>query len=92
MVKLCLLVSVFAIAQGSYTVELETLIEETIATWQIRSPTLLVKGDLPSICTRLEWILCLSTEFDTDNLVQHLALIYKERKLDGVVAADWLGG
>ena len=33
---------------------------------------------------RLEWILCLSTEFDTDNLVQHLALIYKQRKQNGV--------
>ena len=88
--KLGLIVSLFAIAQASYTVELEHFIEDTISTWQLRSPTLEVQGDLPSICMRLEWILCLS--FDTDNLVQHLALIYKQRKLDGVAAADWLGG
>ena len=84
MVKCCLVVSLFAIAQGSYSVELETFIEETISTWQLVSPTLLVQGDLPSLCMRLEWILCLSTDFDTDNLVQHLALIYNQRKQDGV--------
>ena len=84
MSKLGLVVSLFAIAQGSYTAELEHFIEDAISTWQLRSPTLVVQGDLPSICMRLEWILCLSTEFDTDNLVQHLALIFKQRKQDGV--------
>ena len=84
MSKLSLIVSLFAIAQGSYPDELEHFIEDTITTWKLRSPTLVVRGDLPSICMRLEWILCLSTEFDTDNLVQHLALIFKQRKQDGV--------
>ena len=44
--KLGLIISLFAIAQGSYTVELEHFIEDTNTTWQLRSPTLVVQGAL----------------------------------------------
>ena len=46
MMKLGLIVSLFAIAQASYTVELEHFIEDTNTTWQLRSPTLVVQGAL----------------------------------------------
>ena len=75
----------FCSAHGSDTEEFETFIEDIIDSWQLRSPTLISQGDLPQLCMRLEWALCLTTDSDTNDLVKHLALIHEKRTQDGII-------
>ena len=77
---------IFAIAHGSEIVEFENFIEGIIDSWQLRSPTLIVQGDMPQLCVRLEWALCLLKEdSEMDELAEHMATIHKLRKQDGVI-------
>ena len=76
---------IFSIANGSDTEEFEKFIEDIIDTWQLLSPALIAQGELPQLCMRLEWVLCLPTDSDTNDLVEHLALIHKQRKQDGII-------
>ena len=82
---LSLLFWIFSIAHGSDTEEFEKFIENLIDTWQLRSPTLIAQGDLPQLCMRLEWVLCLPTDSDPNVLVDHLATVHKQRKQDGII-------
>ena len=83
----CLLFGVFAIAHGSDsdTAEFDKFIVDIIDSWQLLSSTLIVGEDLPKFCTRLEWLLCLPNESDSNELAEHLAAIDKHRKHDGVI-------
>ena len=86
-IKLCILFGIFAISHGSDSNELETFIESVIVTWQLRSPTVLVKYDLPNMCMsqNQQWILCLSNDQDANELANHLASIHQRRKQDGLI-------
>ena len=85
--KLCILFGIFAISHGSQSEELETFIKSIIKTWQLRTPTILVKGDLLDMCESQNhsWLLCLTNDQDTDELGNHLAYIHQGRKQDGLI-------
>ena len=85
LLTLGLLLRILSIAKCSDTEEFETFIVDLIDAWKLRSPTLIARGDLPQVCMRLEWVLCLPTDSDTNELVEHLAAIHKQRKQDGII-------
>ena len=85
--KLCLLFGIFAISHGSESEEFATFIEGIIDTWKLRSPTIIVKDDLPKICMSKnhQWLLCLSNDQDGNELADHLASIHQHNKQDGLI-------
>ena len=54
-------------------------------TWKIRSPTIIYQDDLPELCMKRQWVLCLSNDWDTNELAEHLVEIYRQRKHDGLI-------
>ena len=58
---------------------------DLIDTWHLRSPTIIVQGDLPDLCMRHQWLLCLSDSLDVTELANHLALTHQHRRQDGIV-------
>ena len=85
--QLCLLLGIYPISHGFESKEFETFIEGIIETWQLRSPTLLVKEDLPKICMskNQQWLLCLSNDQDGNGLTNHLASIHQHNQQDGLI-------
>ena len=90
--ELCLLLFLFSIAHGLEKTEgLDKFVEDVIDTWQIRSPTIIYQDDLPELCRKRDWILCLSNDWDINELVQHLVDIYSQRKHDGLIFLGHVG-
>ena len=85
--QLCLLFGIFAFSHGSESEEFETFIKGIIETWKLRSPTILVKDDLPKICMskNYQWLLCLSNDQDENELANHLASIHQHNQQDGLI-------
>ena len=85
--QLCLLLGIYPISHGFESKEFETFIEGIIETWQLRSPTILVKEDLPKICMskNQQWLLCLSNDQDGNGLTNHLASIHQHNQQDGLI-------
>ena len=83
MMKLCLMFGYFAISDGSE--EFEAFLQDVIQTWQLRSPTIIFKEDLPKMCMQNQRLLCLSNEGDRNELANHLASIHQHRKQDGLI-------
>ena len=65
--------------------QLDKFLGDLIEIWQLRSPTIIVLGDLPHICLRHQWLICLSDRLDTTELINHLALIHRHRRQDGII-------
>ena len=65
--------------------ELDKFLGDLIGTWQLRSPTIIVQGDLPELCMRQQWLLCLSDSFESTELGNHLALSHQHRRQDGII-------
>ena len=87
LIKLSLLIAMFATSHG-YELqeqELEAFIEDIIKTWELRSPTILVKDDMLKMCRTLQWLLCLSNDQDENELGNHLATIHQHRKQDSLI-------
>ena len=81
------LFGIFAISHGSDSEEFETFIEDIIETWELLLPTIIIKDDIPGMCmTRnRQRVLCLPNNQDTNELVDHLALIDQHREQDGLI-------
>ena len=47
---------------------------DLIDTWNLHSPTIIVQGDLPELCIKRPWMLCLSDGLDTTELVNLMPL------------------
>ena len=84
--ELCFLFWLFSIAHGFEKTEvLDKFVEDLIDTWQIRSPTIIYQDDLPELCRKRDWILCLSNAWDMSELAQHMVDIYSQTKHDGLI-------
>ena len=81
--KLNILFGSFGFSYGSEVNK--AFYESIIETWQLRSPTILVKDDLPKMCMNHFWLLCLTNDQNTSELANHLALIHQQRKQDGLI-------
>ena len=95
LLRLCILFRAFAISHGSESEEIDAFIEDIIETWQLWSPTILVKDDLPKMCMNHQWLLCLSNDQYqdqvTNELENHLASIHLHRKQDGLILVGHQG-
>ena len=89
--KLIILFGIFAISHAAETGDLEAFIEDIIETWQLRSPTILVKDVVPKMCMTRQWLLCLSIDQDTNEFANHLASVHQHRKQDGIIFAGSQG-
>ena len=84
-ITFCLLFGAYTRCDGLDSEQFEAFIWGIITTWQLRSPTILFKDDLPQMCMNQQWILCLTLNMDTNELANHLAFIHKHRKQDGLI-------
>ena len=82
---------VFSSAQAYEIEELDKFLDDLIYTWQLSSPTIIVQGDLPKICMRHQWLLCLSDNMDTTELAYHVALNHQLGKQDGIILVGTTG-
>ena len=57
-----------------------------LTTWIHFWEPIIVQGDLPKLCMRPQWLLCLSGGFDTTELANHLALTHQ----CGKQVSEWL--
>ena len=84
--ELCFFFWLFSIAHGLEKTEvLDKFVEDLIDTWQLRSPTIIYQDDLPELCRKRDWILCLSNAWDMSELAQHMVDIYSQTKHDGLI-------
>ena len=81
----------FSNAHAFESGELDKFLVDLIDTWQLRSPTVIVQGDLPKLCMVRQWQLCLSDSWDTLELANHLALAHLHRRQDGIVLVGRTG-
>ena len=72
-------------AKAFETQELDDFLGDLIDTWQLRSPTIIIQGDLPDFCMRAQWLLCLSEGLNTSEVANHLDLIHQHRQQDGII-------
>ena len=82
---LSLLFYIFSIVHGFEHKMLETLVSDIIGKWSLLSPTIIFQDDVPSICTQLQWSLCLTNGMGIKEMVTHLAIMSKLRKHDGLI-------
>ena len=66
---------------------LEMFIKDIIVTWKLLSPTLIVDENMLEVCKTLPWVLCLGTNLDNIELSQHLEVMHKVSKHDGIIIA-----
>ena len=88
MIRLCILFGAPAISHGTESEVFDNFIGDVIETWQLRSPTILVEGELPNVCMTHQWLLCLSNNQGTIDLRNHLDYIQQSRRQDGVIFSD----
>ena len=79
---LCILFGSFNLFHAT---KLEAFADDLIKAWQLKSPTILVNGDLPHMCMTHQWLLCLTNNQDPNDLAYQLALNYKNQKQDGII-------
>ena len=93
LLKILFLFLISAKSHGPELKEFEAFIEDIIVTWQLRSPTILVKDDLLNICINQKhpWLLCLTNNENIHELEIHLASIYQARKQDGLIFVESKG-
>ena len=80
--RLCFLLLIYALPSALGSEILEKFIEDIIDTWQLLSPTIISKSDLPEICMRRQRLLCLSDGWNTTELAEHLD---QRGKQDGII-------
>ena len=93
LLKLLFLFLNSATSHGAELKDFEAFIEDIIETWQLRSPTILVKDDLLNICISQKhpWLLCLTNNDNIHDLENHLTSIYQARKQDGLIFVESKG-
>ena len=47
----------FDLSHGTESEQVEAFIEVTIEAWQLRSPTIIVNDDIPTMCITYQWLL-----------------------------------
>ena len=64
---------------------LETFVIDVIETWQLLSPTIVFQDEMPTMCMKHQWILCLTIDMGIFETAEHLDRIFKTRKQDGII-------
>ena len=90
MINIVILFWVIALARGSERSHTEKFIRNIIEEWQLQSPTIMYRSEIPETCFKVERVLCLEENTGSDELVEHLAMIHRHRKQDGLIFADVL--
>ena len=85
LITLCLMTVTFDLSHGTESEQVEAFIEDTIEAWQLRSPTIIVNDDIPTMCITYQWLLCLSNNHHGGELLNHLASIHHHGKQDGLI-------
>ena len=62
-----------------------------MGTWELRSPTIIVQVDLPSLCFTHQWVLCLPNDMEINDLTNNLALLHQKRKHDSLIIHGEIG-
>ena len=91
LIHLCLFNEVLAIYHGSESQVIEAFIMDIIQTWQLQSPTIIIKEDLPEICMKHQRLLCMSDHQSTIELANHLASVHQHRKQDSLIIVGHQG-
>ena len=93
LLEIGILLGTFSVCLGSETKVIDAFIEDVIKTWKLRFPTILVKNDMPNLCRTQNqaWILCLSNDEDTNELVNHMVLILQRSGQDGLIFIGKVG-
>ena len=63
-------------------------IRDIIMTWKLLSPTIIFGEKFPDLCRSKDMILCVTNDVKTMELAEHLAIVYKDRKQDGLIFVD----
>ena len=75
-----------ALAHGAEDIEFDLFIRDIMVFWRLRAPTLIVQGDLPQLCERTDWVLCLPSEdWEKEELAEQLATMNMQSRQDGVI-------
>ena len=90
LIILCLFFGILDISHGTESAQFEAFIEDIFDIWGLRSPTVIVKDEIPEICMTHKWLLCLSNT-DTNEVANHLASIHQYRKQDGLIFIGFQG-
>ena len=85
MYTLYYLFCIFSIANGLEYEMLETFVIDVIETWQLLSPTIVFQDEMPTMCMKHQWILCLTIDMGIFETAEHLDRIFKTRKQDGII-------
>ena len=85
MSKAMILFLIVSVANGLENDQFETFIRDMIKEWKLLSPTIIFQDEMPELCLKLKWGLCLTNIMDTDELVEHIATIHQLRKQDGII-------
>ena len=83
--KLLPLFCIFSIARGLEYGMLETFLEDVIDKWGLLSPTIIFQDEMPTTCMDLDWTLCLTYDIGIRETADHLDIIFKTRKQDGII-------
>ena len=65
--------------------EINGFITDIISMLQLTSPTIIYHGHVPEICETRQWMLCLDHNNDPSELTEHVTMLFKQRKQDGVL-------
>ena len=84
LLRLCL--PLFIAANARANGQMDIFLGDLIDAWKLRSPTVVVQGELPEICMRPPWVLCLSADgSDMTELANHLSLAHQQGRQDGII-------
>ena len=72
-------------AHGSGLENVETLVRDIIATWQLLAPTIIFQDELIELCLERQWVLCLSESVDANEYMSHMDRVNEQRKQDGII-------
>ena len=65
---------------------LDAFVGDIISSFGLISPTLVYASDeAPDICRTHIWILCLNQDDEQNELAEHIEMLYKRRKQDGII-------
>ena len=64
---------------------LERFIQDIIVNWKLRSPTIIFGEELTDLCSSKDMILCVTNDVKTMELAEHLAIVHKNYKQDGLI-------
>ena len=83
---LLVLVLPFNLVEGAKEMDpMEDFILDIIKTWNLLSPTIIVKADMHDFCMRHERVFCMIDDQNATEVAQHLSILYQGRQQDGII-------